>query len=107
MRSNRIARRALGALALVSGFLSLQAFAETPASPAALAETARLNRDISAANAAADTHYEALMKQYREQKGQNDQQQKRYQEELKHNSLLQQQYQQKLHDYQRKWSSKS
>jgi hypothetical protein len=76
------------------------AFTETPSSPAERAATAKLNRDMAAANAAADDRYAALKKQYDQQKEQNDEEQKKYQLRVKEHDLLEQEYQQKLKTYQ-------
>lgn len=72
-------------------------FAEgRPSTPAEIAETAKLNRDVSAANAAADQIYSAAMKQYDDAKRDNDALQQKYIEDKRQNDLLQQQYQDKL-----------
>lgn len=99
-------RRSVGLGIVISFLASLSAFAETPSSPAELAVTAQLNRDVAAANAAADARYEAAMKLYSEQKRQNDMEQQHYQEELRRNTFLQQEYQDKLHDYQKAYSNR-
>ena len=57
-------------------------FAERPSTPAELAETAKLNREIVDMNAAADELEQVLDEQYQEQKHQDDALQRQYQDQV-------------------------
>lgn len=85
--------------ALIGLLFAIPPAAAQGSSPTERAQTAALNRDIAAANEAADTKYDTAKKEYDEQKSQNEAQQQHYQEEVKQNQALQQQYQEKLREY--------
>lgn len=106
MRLNRNALWTLGLVIGAGGLLTAPAFGEPPESPAEIAETVQLNRDIAAQNAAADARYQAAKAKYDQEKMQNDAARARYEEEVKHNAALQQDYQQKLKDYQNTYANK-
>lgn len=89
----------------ITGLILLSSLPALAAAPMAatkneLGETATLNHDISAANAAADARYAAEKKQYDEEKSRNEAEQQHYLEQVKQNEALQQQYQDKLRAYQ-------
>jgi hypothetical protein len=77
------------------------ALGESPSSPAELAQTAQLNRDMAAQGRSSNADYASAKKKYDEDKRENEAQVSHYQEEVKQNQALQDQYQEKLKDYQR------
>jgi hypothetical protein len=88
--------------------------AESLSSPAEQATTAKLNSDTATRNAAADEQFELKVKQYEEQKKNNDVLQQQYEDAMKNyasretqyqeqktqNDALQQQYEAQLKAYQ-------
>jgi hypothetical protein len=74
-------------------------WAESSSSAAEIAETARLNREISDANAAKDARYAIVQKEYLQKKQLSDKTQEEYRTKVKENELEQTQYRrQKQHN---------
>jgi hypothetical protein len=95
MRTIGSALTVVTALLLAAG----PSWGELSPSAAEIAETAKLNRDISDANAAKDARYAIVEKEYLQKKQQNDKIQEDYRAKVKENELQQTQYrQQKQHN---------
>ena len=106
MKSRISALSAFGFL-IGSCVLVAPALGETPSSPAELAQTAQLNRDMAAQGRTSNADYALAKKKYDADVLQNQAQASHYQEEVKQNQALQDQYKEKLKDYQRTYENKT